>query len=191
MNEPNTENTKNQIISILKKNSKYIISIIIVIFFTLITLYYLDHKKKEKNVFISNQFNKAQILIDKKQRDNALPILLNIIEENNNFYSTLSLYLIIDEELEKNQSKIEELFNKILSNSEIEKENKNLIRIKKAIYLSNYDEEQKILDELKPIINSKSMWRKDALQFLFDYFSSRGENIKAKEYNNLLRSPIK
>ena len=169
MNEPNTENTKNQIISILKKNSKYIISIIIVIFFTLITLYYLDHKKKEKNVFISNQFNKAQILIDKKQRDNALPILLNIIEENNNFYSTLSLYLIIDEELEKNQSKIEELFNKILSNSEIEKENKNLIRIKKAIYLSNYDEEQKILDELKPIINSKSMWRKDALQFLFDY----------------------
>lgn len=191
MNEPNTENTQNQIISILKKNSKYIISIIIVIFFTLITLYYLDHKKKEKNVFISNQFNKAQILIDKKQRDNALPILLNIIEENNNFYSTLSLYLIIDEELEKNQSKIEELFNKILSNSEIEKENKNLIRIKKAIYLSNYDEEQKILDELKPIINSKSMWRKDALQFLFDYFSSRGENIKAKEYNNLLRSPIK
>ena len=130
MNEPNTENTQNQIISILKKNSKYIISIIIVIFFTLITLYYLDHKKKEKNVFISNQFNKAQILIDKKQRDNALPILLNIIEENNNFYSTLSLYLIIDEELEKNQSKIEELFNKILSNSEIEKE---LVAVEKEI----------------------------------------------------------
>ena len=191
MNEPNTENTQNQIINILKKNSKYITSIIIVILFTLITLYYLDHKKKEKNVFISDQFNKAQILIDKKQRDNALPILLNIIEENNNFYSTLSLYLIIDEELEKNQSKIEVLFNKILSNSEIEKENKNLIRIKKSIYLSNYDEEQKILNELKPIINSKSMWRKDALQFLFDYYSSRGENIKANEYNNLLRSPIK
>ena len=47
----------------------------------------------------------------------------------------------------------------------------------------NSDENQ-ILGILKPLINSKSIWKSHALYLLADYFYSKDEKQKAKEFCN-------
>ena len=80
------------------------------------------------------------------------------------------MYLIVDFELEKNHELIAKLFDKVISIKKIDKENINLIKIKKALFLSNYYGEQEVLKILNPIINSDSIWRSNAIQILIDYY---------------------
>ena len=46
-----------------------------------------------------------------------------------------------------------------------------------------------MLETLNPIINSNSVWRVQAIQILANFFKSRGENKKSKEYLELLKAP--
>ena len=111
----------------------------------------------------------------------------NLINEKNSFYSPLALFFIIENKLEKKTEIIIESFDKILTINSIDKENINLIKLKKSIYLINLGDEQKALETLKPIINSDSVWRESALKILADYFIEKGEFNKSKEYLRLLK----
>jgi hypothetical protein len=93
---------------------------------------------------------------------------------------------MIDKNIEKDTSKIIILFDKILDNNSIENENLNLIKIKKAIYLINLNNEKLILETLNPIINSNSVWKNLAINLISEYFISNGQSIKANEYIKLL-----
>ena len=75
-----------------------------------------------------------------------------------------------------------------MSNKKIEKENLNLIRFKKAVFLSNFDNDDVIIKTLEPVIDSDSIWREQAIKLLADYFSNKGKNSKADQYFNLLKS---
>ena len=66
-----------------------------------------------------------------------------------------------------------------------------MIKLKKAFYLSNDQNEQALLELLNPIINSDSHWRIIAITFIKDYFLSKDNNLKAEEYNKLLSSNYK
>ena len=46
---------------------------------------------------------------------------------------------------------------------------------------------RKILELLKPIINSDSVWRVKALTFLEKYYLTNDEKKKAKEFSDLLK----
>jgi hypothetical protein len=98
----------------------------------------------------------------------------------------LALYLIIDNNIYLDDLKIINYFNKILKNNSIDKENLNLIKIKKAIYLINLDREEQVVKTLNPIINSKSVWRKTAINLISEYFLAKDQNAKAEEYIQLL-----
>ena len=80
----------------------------------------------------------------------------------------MSLFLIIDNGLQKNHESVVELFDKVISIKKIEKENVNLIKIKKALFLSNHYGEEEILKVLNPIINSDSIWRSSAIKILIE-----------------------
>ena len=41
---------------------------------------------------------------------------------------------------------------------------------------------------LNHIINSESLWRRDAIKLLSEYFLYRGEKLKSDEYKSLLNS---
>ena len=128
------------------------------------------------------------MLIKKDQKQKAINILKKIINEENNFYSPLSLYLILENQLVEDPKKILGLFDKFLRIKKIDKANKDLIKIKKALYLTIHGNEQKILSELNPVINSNSIWREEAILLLINYFNSKGEKEKSNEYNELLTS---
>ena len=174
------------IVSKVKENSRLLLSIALIIVLVFIATVFLDKKREEKNILISQKFNKAKILIKNEKKEESFIILKEIIEKKHKFYSPLSLYLIIDFELEKNHESIKQLFDKVISVRGIDKENINLIKIKKALFLSNYYGEQEILKVLNPIINSDSIWRSNAIKILIDYFSIKGDSLKADQYIKLL-----
>jgi hypothetical protein len=177
------------IIPIIKQNSKLLISIVSVALLSLIIILYLSYKNQKDLIHISEQYYEAQILIEKKNNKQAKSILENIIAEKSKLYSPLSLYLIIDLKLEDDPLKVIKLFDEVIKIKKIGKEDKNLIRIKKALFISNNkDEEQIILDLLNPIVNSDSIWRKMSIEFLAKYFSNKNQKVKSEDYFKLLNN---
>ncbi len=176
------------ILSKIKENSKLILSIMLIIIFTFVVIFFIDKRRENKNILISEDFNRAKILIKNEKKEESLVILKEIINKKHKFYSPLSLYLIIDFELEKNYELVAELFNKVISIKKIDKDNLNLIKIKKALFLSNYYDEQEMLKILNPIINSDSIWRSNAIQILADYFLNKGDSLKSDQYKKLLKN---
>ncbi len=184
-----SDNKFKNIISIIKKNSKLLVIIILAALLVLVISLYLNYKNQKELIYISEQYYKAQILIEKKNNKQAKLILENIVAEKSKIYSPLSLYLIIDLKLEADPLKVIKLFDEIIKIKKIDKEDRNLIKIKKALYISNNnDEEQIILDLLNPIVNSDSIWRDMSIEFLAKYFSNKNQKIKSEDYYNLLNN---
>ena len=68
------------------------------------------------------------------------------------------------------------------------KEIKNLIIYKKALYNANFTNENDLLKILKPIINSDSVWKSHALYLMAEYFYSKNQKEKSKEFFNQIIS---
>ena len=177
----------------LKKNKKILISLIIISSIIVFGVLFFNEYKKKQNILISEKFNNAIILLELKSTNEAKKKLLEIIEEKHTFYSPLALNLLIDNNIE-NDNKIIQVLDELI-NSKIENEKKELIRIKKALFLMKEDlqyndknstKEKLILDTLKPIINSNSIWKKSAAKIMRDYYLISNQKNKAKEFEELL-----
>ena len=150
--------------------------------------FFLESKEKKKNIKISEKFFTAKILSEKNQNQKAKILLIEIINSKHKFYAPLSLNLIIDQKIISVESEVESLFEKVLLIKKINKEDINLIKIKKALYLLNNSSEDKILDILNPIVNSNSQWKPQAIELLYEYFLNKGEKVKSQEYFQLLQA---
>ena len=186
MNENFTENqitqNTNRFVKIYKEN-KIIIYLIVFIFSitTASIAFYLNAAEKKK-IFISDEYLKAKIYIKEKKHDDAKKILKEIILSKNNTYSTLSLFLIIDEKLIVDNEEILELFEKILENNKLKKEIKNLIIFKKALFMSDFTNENELLTSINPLIIGKSIWKPHAIILLGDFYVNKKEYIKARDF---------
>ena len=185
-NETVKNNFFEQIKIFLKKNIKILIILIIVIFILLCSFLFYKNIQDKNNIKVAESFTQASILVKQKKIEESKLLLENIINKNHQFYSPLALYLLIENNIEKEPLKIIIFFDKILKNNSIDEENLNLIKIKKAVYLINLDEENLIIETLNPIINSRSVWRKIAINLISDYFLSKNQKSKADEYMRLL-----
>ena len=108
--------------------------------------------------------------------------MIELINKKDSTYSPLSLYFIIDNGLVSEQKKVNELFDTILEGASLDKEIKNLIIYKKALYNADNSDENQLLEILKPIINSKSVWKTHGLYLMAEYFYSKNQKQKAKEF---------
>jgi len=164
------------------KYKTIIFSTISVLIIALISITFYFNKIEKKKVEIANKYLTAKILIDDNKKDKAIPILKKIILENDNTYSALSLFLILNENLIKNQNEIIIFFDHILSNNKFDNEIKNLILFKKALFQSDFVNEKVLIDSLNPLLNTQSLWKPHALLLTGDYFFSKKEYQKAKEF---------
>ena len=184
-------NLQNKIKNFLKKNLKnLIISSFFLIFIIISYLFYNDIQKKNV-IKLSEQYTQATIQFKQKNIEAAKQSLEKIIDKSHKFYSPLALYFIINNNLETDSLKIIDYFDKILKINSIDKENLNLIKIKKAIFLFSIGNEELVIKTLNPIINSNSFWRKIAIILISDYFLSKDQKLKANEYLQLLNNSIK
>ena len=72
----------------------------------------------------------------------------------------------------------------MINKTNLDKEIKNLIIYKKALFNSEFESENNLLKILNPIINSDSIWKSHALYLIAEYFYSKNEKQKAKEFFN-------
>jgi len=179
---------KIKLIDLLKKNSKLLLSLLILLFVIIGILLRFDHSNKSKREKISENFIQAKILLENQQNIKAHNVLKNIIEKKDNIYSPLSLFLIIEKNLETDKATVTNYFDKILDIGSIEKEDLNLLRLKKAIFISENSKEEDMLELLNPIINSDSVWKIQSIKFLGDYYFSLNQFNKAKQYYLILIS---
>jgi len=173
---------KVKLIDLLKKNFKLLLSLLILLFVIISILLWFDHSNKSKREKISDDFIQAKILLENQQNIKAHNVLKNIIEKKDNIYSPLSLFLIIEKNLETDKTTIINYFNQILNIRSIEKEDLNLLKLKKAIFISENSKEEDMLELLNPIINSDSVWKIQSIKFLGDYYFSLKQFNKAKQY---------
>ena len=159
-NEQNTnflEKTEN----FVKENKNILLTVLTLIIFVLIGISYLNYYQKSKNEKISEKFVQAGIYLSLDKQAESKKIYEEIINSKNKFYSLLALNTIIDNNLEKNHEKVLELFN-VVENARVEKEQKNLVKLKKALYLikiSKDNQGEKLLNE---IISDNSIWKETA-----------------------------
>ena len=180
-----TENSQNKFINFFKSNVKTLFFILGILILFIASIIWFTNNNKTKKTIISDNFIKAQILIEDGQKNEAKEILLDLVQEKNTPYSSLSLFLIIENKLIDNKETVINYFDEIINNNSFKKEDLNLIKLKKAIYISEISKEQEIIKLLNPIINSNSVWKSHALKFLGDFYSSNGQNIKADQYYKL------
>jgi len=96
----------------------------------------------------------------------------------------LSLYFIIDNQLISDKKQINDLFNIIINKTSLDTEIKYLNIYKQALFNADSSTEGELLDILNPIINSPSIWRSHALYLAAEYFYSKNEKQKSKEFFN-------
>ena len=137
-------------------------------------------KSKKKN--ISNLYNLTIIDYSESTKKNTTDTLIEIINKRDATYSPLSLYFILDNNLIGEKARVNELFNIVIEKTKLENEIKNLVIYKKALYNADLSNENELIGILKPILNSESIWKSHALYLIAEYFFSKGEKNKSKEF---------
>ena len=143
----------------------------------------LEMKERAK-IKLGNQFNITTLNFDKEDKQITIDQLTKLINENDVTYSPLALYFIIDNNLIDNNNEINILFDVLIKKTNLSEEIKNLIIYKKALFNSDFSTENDLLQILNPIINSESIWKSHSLYLIAEYFYSKNEKQKAKEFFN-------
>ena len=174
---------KSKLKNFYESNKILIFSIIfiLVIFYGSFS-FYLESKEKKK-ILLSENYIQAKIYLESGNKTEALEILKKVIFSNDPTYSTLSFFMILNENLVNENNEVSRLFDYLLENNKFDTEIRNLLLYKKALHKSNYVEELKLLEETKTLLNNEeSVWRAHALLLLGDFYFSRKEYIKAKDF---------
>ena len=143
--------------------------------------FYLANKEKEK-ILLSENYIQAKLYLANGNKSKAISILKKVIFANDSTYSTLCFFLILNENLVSDYKELSILFDHILDNNKFDKEVKNLLIYKKALFNSNFISESELLEDIKPLLNKETLWRPHALLLIGDYFLSKKEYIKATEF---------
>jgi len=177
-NTTRNEKIKNFFINNKKKliYSASLILILIIGYFA-----YSDFLIKKK-INLSNKYNKSLLNFVIEDKSKVKMEMIEIINKKDKTYSPLALYFLIDNNILKEKNKINQFFDVIINETNLEKEIKDLVIYKKALFNSDFVTENELLIILKPIINTESFWKSHAFYLLAEYFYFKNEKQKAKEF---------
>ena len=178
-------NTRNEKVrNFFIKNKVKIISILLTTVIVLIGAYSFDKYKTNQKIEISDKFNSTTLTYSENTKDKTVKNLVEIINEKDPTYSPLSLYFIIDNKLISDQGELNSYFDILIEKTSLDEEMKNLVIYKKALFNADQADEGQLLSILNPLINSKSVWKSHALYLMAEYFYSKDQKQKSKEFFN-------
>ena len=178
----NTNTRNEKIKNFFINNRKKVIIFIIIIIITLITFFGIKEFIDKKKIDISNYYNSTIIEYSDKTKIITKDRLIELINKKDPTYSPLSLYFIIDKKLISEREKINDLFDVLILETSLEKEIKNLIIFKKGLFNADEANENEMLTILSPLINSDSVWSSHALHLIAEFFYSKNQFQKSKEF---------
>ena len=176
------QNTRiEKIKNFFSNNYKKLIGSLVSILLLLFSYFGYQEYEKRVKLEIAETYNKITLKEITIKNSNEIEQLVKIIKEKDPIYSTLSLYFIIENDLVNDQKEINSFFDMVIK-SQKEKEIKNLIIYKKAMYNADMVSENELLDILNPILKSESVWKSHALLLMADYFEHSNNFIKSKNF---------
>ena len=180
----NTQTRNEKIKNFFIRNKNKILTIIILSILLLFGyLFYEDQKKKNK-IKLSNQYNIIISNFETENRNNFEKDLIKLVNKKDNTYSPLALYFLLDNDIILEKDRINNLFDLVINKVNLEKEIKNLIIYKKGLFNSEFESENNLIKILSPLTNSESIWSSHANYLIGEYFYSKNQKKKAKEFFN-------
>ena len=173
---------KTDLKSILQNYKKSIISTLIIFFIFLFGYFFYKDYEDNKILKISEKYNFAVTSFNSKNQNSTISEMIDIINIKNKTYSPLALYFLLDNNLIKNPADINKYFDILIYDLNLEKEIKNLIIYKKGLFNSEIATEEELLGIFKPLINNENIWKSHALLVIAEYFFSKNEKQKAREF---------
>jgi len=178
-------NTRNEKIkNFFINNKKNLIVGFSIILIVIIGYLSMNEMKERNKIKLANQFNITIINFKTEDKQTTINQLTKLIHENDATYSPLALYFLIDNNLIDSKDEVNSLFDQLIIKTSLDEEIKNLIIYKKALFNSDFSSENEILQILNPIINSESIWKSHSLYLIAEYFYSKNQKQKAKEFFN-------
>lgn len=180
----NNETKKEKVLNFFKNNKKklfLLLIILILIPFSIFSYQIIKDKNKDK---LSSKFNLAVSSYENGNKSEIKSIMKEIIYNKDKTYSPLALYFLIDNDIQLTNEEVNNYFDIIINEINLDKEIKNLNIYKKGLFNSSFVSENELLLILKPVINSDSLWKPHALILLGEYFLDKNQNQKAKEFFN-------
>ena len=168
--------------SFFLNNKKSVITIILIILLFLFSYFFYIDYKDDKKLQISEQYNLAVIKYDSTNPDSSIKEMIKIINLKDSTYSPLALYFLLDNNLLNSKDEINQYFEILINEVNLDKQVLNLIIFKMGLYNSASANEQDILEILNPLINSENIWQSHALYILAEYFFAKNEETKSKEF---------
>jgi len=177
-----TKTRNEKIKSFFIENKKILISISVFLILILFIFYSYQIYKNGQRELLATKYNSAIIEFENGDKSKIISSMKEVIENKNATYSPLALYFLIDNNLINNKEEINKLFDTLIQKTKLDLNIKDLIIYKKALYNSDNLSENELINILNPVINSKSIWKSHALYILAEYFDSKNEKNKAKEF---------
>jgi hypothetical protein len=184
----NSNSRSEKVRNFFVNNKIKIISVMVILIVVLVGAFSFEKYQTNKKKEISNKFNLTTISYSEKTKDLTAKKLVEIIKEQDPTYSPLALYFIIDNKLISNDSEINSYFDVLIDEISMDKEIKNLVIYKKALFNADQAQESELLNMLNPLIKSESVWKSHALYLMAEYFYSKDQKQKSKEFFNQIVS---
>jgi len=179
------KNTRNENIKNFFLNNKKTLILTVIIFILILFGYFANEEiQSRKKIELAEKYNQISNKYISNKSENIIDDLVQIINEKDTTYSPLALYFIIDNELEASNEEINKYFDILINDLRLDKEIKNLIIYKKGLFNSDFETENNLIAILKPIINSESVWKSQALYLMAEFFMYKNQKQKAKEFYN-------
>ena len=178
----NTRTREEKIKNFFLKNKNKIITLVSVLILTLFSLFFYKEYKERNREVLANKYNLAIAEYNKGDKSKVTLIMQEIIANKDSTYSPLALYFLIDNKILTSQDEINKHFNQIINEVKLDKEIKNLVIYKKALFNSDFETENNLLEILDPVIKSDSAWKSHSLYLLAEYYLNNNQKQKAKEF---------
>ena len=161
----NNQGKIEKILEKIKEKQKVLISISVLLVVIIILFAGYTYNLGKKSEKVAEKYIQAGIYLSNNDLKISENIFQEIIFSKNKIYSPLALYAVVDNNLENDKEKILDYF-EIVEKLKVEKNQLDLIKFKKALYLLKISEQEKGKKILEELVNSNSAWKETALEIL-------------------------
>ena len=188
-NEIQESLVKDKIKHFITKNKLKILITGIICMILILSLPIYEEFKIKKNAKILQKYSSALLYLSTNKKQEGIKILNDLmIDSSNNKIKILSTNKLLSLYIkERNIDEALIVLNKILSDKNIDKDERDLLNIKKVLLKFDNINENEILQLLKPNKKNNS-FKKLSYLILLDFYTMKNQKIKIKEINSILKN---
>ena len=188
-NEIQESLVKDKIKHFITKNKLKILITGIICMILILSLPIYEEFKIKKNAKILQKYSSALLYLSTNKKQEGIKILNDLmIDSSNNKIKILATNKLLSLYIkERNIDEALIVLNKILSDKNIDKDERDLLNIKKVLLKFDNINENEILQLLKPNKKNNS-FKKLSYLILLDFYTMKNQKIKIKEINSILKN---